>query len=233
METPNGWSLRDEITEVCPLYSSDRESVQTLIAAVFFGITYVIGPFIWLGALLRQAHQEGKLDEPEFVSQFGTLYQRYEPNQYYWELVVLSRKLSFILVNRLCGSSPSLQLFCCFAIVFTSLALQAYHQPFMCDALDRLELALLGAVLGVISFGLLRFFDVIPNAVCAALIFTVLIAAGGYAAYVAFRLFKETATKDCKGAKTADLDSALAGKDKQPAQDGSTELAAGAKRLVI
>ena len=77
-----------------------------------------------IARLLRNAHRSGALfTDVDFMRTFGGLYLRYKRRCYFWEVVILVRKLVLTLVMRLVPDTWA-QLGGCFVIFGISLALQ-------------------------------------------------------------------------------------------------------------
>ena len=85
---------------------------------------------IWL---FLNARQETLFKDEKTMTAFGSLYMRYTKDAFYWEVVILVRKLSFVLVGALLSYEPWLQVGFCGAIIAAALALQKWKKPFASD----------------------------------------------------------------------------------------------------
>lgn len=66
--------------------------------AVFFNLLYTAGiPLTFLGILIR-AYRKKKLQDPDFLSNFGNLVLPFREQYWFWELIQLSRKLITVLL---------------------------------------------------------------------------------------------------------------------------------------
>ena len=59
-----------------------------------------------------------------FVQAFGVLFLRYDPQHYYWEVLVLSRKLVIVLAQQLLAENPVAQITVCAVTLLASLVAQ-------------------------------------------------------------------------------------------------------------
>ena len=80
-----------------------------------------------------------------FVQAFGVLFLRYDPQHYYWEVLVLSRKLVIVLAQQLLAENPVAQITVCAVTLLASLVAQCCCKPYLSASLDQVEELLLGA----------------------------------------------------------------------------------------
>lgn len=80
------------------------------------------------------------LEEPYNKAKYGFLYQGYHSSRFYWEFVIMLRKLLIISVTMLLRmSTVSLQLIFVLIILTGALVLNLYYKPFELYELNRTE----------------------------------------------------------------------------------------------
>ena len=99
--------MRDDIQTQCEYrcISGDR-----CFSGVTFVFLYGVLPLLWFGCVLQRAKKHKQLNEARVMQTYGALYLRYEPSCPRWELVIMLRKLAFVLTQRLLGRHPGAQL---------------------------------------------------------------------------------------------------------------------------
>jgi hypothetical protein len=90
----------------------------------------VVAPFV-IVLRLRRARAEGdrKLENPSLMLRFGLFYSGYRSDRYWWELVVLSRKIAVIIVSTFIAQDRN-QLQLVLATLIISLHLHHSQTPF-------------------------------------------------------------------------------------------------------
>ena len=119
-----------------------------------------------IGATLRRGRARLFTDEA-FLRTHGALYLRYDEGAYYWEVLVMARKLLLVLVEKALSAHQPAQLGCCAAVLGGALALQRRVKPFASDALDALEEHTLAACLAIVLLGAAAHLGAPPVAVTA------------------------------------------------------------------
>ncbi|KAG2426969.1 hypothetical protein HXX76_012754 [Chlamydomonas incerta] len=117
-----------------------------------------------------------KLWDDGFIALYGSLYQEYEDEHYYWESVVMLRKLTVTAVIVFAGTYRwQLTLLLSMGVIATSLLLQVAYRPFETDAMDELER--LGLVATLLTFYLATYFmdDSVSRGVRVGLSFAILV----------------------------------------------------------
>ena len=76
----------------------DVKYVVLLIASISLFVLYGVGIPAFLLFTLVKAKRNSKLNTTNFVNRFGWLFQRYNSDHYYWEIVVLVRKFLLVFV---------------------------------------------------------------------------------------------------------------------------------------
>jgi hypothetical protein len=92
---------------------------------------------------------------PLTLSTYGTLYLRYEPERYYWEVWILTRKLAIVVVQRMLRAEG--QIACSALVLLAALALQHRCKPFISDSLDLLEESVLVSCTVLVLLGAYSF----------------------------------------------------------------------------
>ena len=81
------------------------------------------------------------LDLTEMKIRFGFLYNGYEYTKFYWEFVILYRKIAIISISVfLTNISTSIQALTALIVLLAAFALQSKHQPFVVPTMNKLEL---------------------------------------------------------------------------------------------
>jgi hypothetical protein len=95
-------------------------------------------PTICLIYLIKCRH---KLDLTSNRLRLGFIYNGYERRKYYWELVILYRKMLIISIAVFLGNvSIYVQALSAMLVILVALALQSKHNPYVVSAMNELEL---------------------------------------------------------------------------------------------
>ncbi|KAJ3440497.1 insulin-like growth factor binding proteinn-terminal [Anaeramoeba flamelloides] len=105
-------------------------------------IGYVFGIPIIMGLVLR--HYSTRLTEEEFDQKFGLLSARYSKNFYYWEIVIMLRKLAIVALQLMLGKRQFIQVSLCILVIFVAILLQLKYAPYLETRHNMLEFILLG-----------------------------------------------------------------------------------------
>jgi len=128
------WYKSNDLSHTC--YDSEWEINAAV--ATFGTIFYVIGIPLWMALVLVRNKHKLYIDET-FMIRYGVIYQRYEPEYYYWELTETLRKLILtsviIFIHPGSARQTSFALCCSFGF----LALHFKFQPFDEDYDDNLQ----------------------------------------------------------------------------------------------
>jgi hypothetical protein len=94
-----------------------------------------------------------RLGAPEVKEELGYLYNGYLSHAYYWESVILFRKVGMVALATVCAlAGRKVQAMLVFAFIIGAGALQCIVRPFMTDALNGLELtSILGLTISIYS----------------------------------------------------------------------------------
>jgi hypothetical protein len=107
-----------------------------------------------------------KLHSDEFFMRaHGALYLRYNKSAYYWEVLILVRKLLLVLITKVLSSNQPAQIAGCAVVLGGALALQYRIKPFLSDALDALEEHTLMACMAIVVLGICSQLSMPPIAV--------------------------------------------------------------------
>jgi len=91
-------------------------------------------------ATQTEEHPDGRLEEMAVQRQFAFLYNGYEPEYYYWELIITARKISMAFVQVAVASFGGIiQVICVLFIIQFALLLNIKSQPYLYDEQDKLE----------------------------------------------------------------------------------------------
>jgi len=116
----------------------------TLCLAVPMGVCYVFG--LPLYVLKRMYNNRDELTK-EFdqinknvLNRFHFLFKGYEPDFYYWEIIVMIRKILMVAVAVWLSYDIQIQALCATLLVVIALCVHALACPYVTDAMDGLEL---------------------------------------------------------------------------------------------
>ena len=111
-----------------------------------------IAAIVLIAITLRCGRAKLFSDE-RFMRTFGSLYLRYDQGAYYWEVLVLLRKLLLVLITKVLSNNSTAQIAGCAVVLGGALALQYRFKPFLSDALDALEEHTLAACVAIVVLG--------------------------------------------------------------------------------
>ena len=102
---------------------------------------YVVGLPVFQMYVLLIGKRQNLLGKPNFMHRYGHLYKRYEPQYYYWEMVVQLRRLTMVCTLFFCRKDGALQ--AAVGLIFSSffLAMQFFSRPYRLIYIDRLDSA--------------------------------------------------------------------------------------------
>lgn len=132
----------------------DEEHISNLAQMALPGIVvWVIGlPTI---TLMQLVMSKNTLGDSNFRLQYSFLYKGYRPNWYFWEFVILYRKILLVCVSVFLTSvSIVVQALSMLAVMLACLFVQLYVRPFLGSTFNNLELKALLASLITIYAGL-------------------------------------------------------------------------------
>ncbi|KAJ3433709.1 repeat outer membrane protein [Anaeramoeba flamelloides] len=109
--------------------------------AIFFGVLYILGIVLLLSWALW--YYSKKIDEVTFNKRFGLLCVRYTKDYYFWEILVMLRKLFLVVFDVFLTLHPMPQVILCIVILFIALILQYEVNPYSGNKNNTLELVLL------------------------------------------------------------------------------------------
>ena len=73
--------------------------------------------------------------------QLGFLFNGYKINRFYWEIVILYRKILIVMLTVFLSTvSPETQVLCCMVVIIGSLITQFKLRPYYTDTLNKMEL---------------------------------------------------------------------------------------------
>ncbi|CAM9440421.1 unnamed protein product, partial [Chrysoparadoxa australica] len=162
----NGKSYMDADPSIeCTYFQGTYGVLSTL--AIFFFLFYGIGIPTYVFRVLTVAKHQNRMGDIRFIQRYGWLYLRYNRDYYWWELVVLARKLLLVLGTMLASQNPDAQAEVALVIMIFFFVWHAYVRPFTCyDCLksrkkrcrhwssnDRLEIGLDFGTIMILLFG--------------------------------------------------------------------------------
>ncbi len=101
-------------------------------------VVWVIGVPLIVWSLLKDRKQQ--LENEEVKSKFGFLYNGYKPSNYFWESVIMLRKVSIIFIAVfLQGEGSRIQAFVVFMLVVCFTVLTSRRKPYLSRRVNDLE----------------------------------------------------------------------------------------------
>ena len=130
-----------------------------LVWALSLGLTNI---FIWgigiplvLFSILYRNRKN--LDDDNIKMKYGFIYKGYSISRFYWEFIIMFRKLLIVIINVFIGNNDVLlEVFVGFWVILFSISIQLKGTPFDSSILNSLELKSLISI-GVLSFSSLYF----------------------------------------------------------------------------
>jgi len=98
-------------------------------------IWMVLLPSLMLFVLRRNVH---RLNNENFAKRYSFVYNGYKPTKFYWEVVVMIRKIFFI-VNTVFASSLELEVFLSLCLLAISFIFHQIYHPYQADSMNDLE----------------------------------------------------------------------------------------------
>ncbi|OMJ86295.1 hypothetical protein SteCoe_12207 [Stentor coeruleus] len=171
------------------------EHYKRILFAVFFGI------IIWGTAvpayIFYQIHKKRKnLYEYEVKFEYGFLFNGYLHSRYYWEFIILSKKLIIVFLTVFMESEydTSLQSVLVITFLIFFFILQIYFRPYFNEQLNNLEvLASLAAIITILC-GIIYTASKTGSWVAYFLILVIFIVNFGFIVYWAYFMSKEMVT---------------------------------------
>ncbi|KAJ3451043.1 g protein-coupled receptor-related [Anaeramoeba flamelloides] len=131
-----------------PQYSCEGSRYGALLAfSIIFVLVYVIGIPFWM----YYQFQKNK-DRVTFREEYGLLIGRFKDEWYFWEIIIMGRRLSFVMFTLFLSRYPMMQTAFAEMALFLMLLLQLYAKPFKEERHNRLEFSLLASRV-IISLG--------------------------------------------------------------------------------
>ncbi|KAJ6243778.1 g protein-coupled receptor-related [Anaeramoeba flamelloides] len=159
-----------------PQYACEGSRYGALLAfSIIFVLVYVVGIPLWM----YYQFQKNK-DRVTFREEYGLLIGRFKDEWYFWEIVLMGRRLMFVMFALFLSRYPMMQTAFAEMALFLMLLLQLYARPFKEERHNRLEFSLLASRV-VISLGGTLFYggdiesNTIKNLLTAAVFIMVLL----------------------------------------------------------
>ncbi len=147
------------------LFLLDDKSVQcwtdshwawTMSFGLFSMIVYAIGIPAMAFFFLRRNYSH--LNEPRTMLKYGFLFDGFKEDSYYWEVVIMVRKLGMVTVTVFLRKfGPTVQAATALIWLIGSLVFQVRKMPYASDQLNKLEVAGLSVAVVTMYLGLLMF----------------------------------------------------------------------------
>jgi hypothetical protein len=142
------------------------DPTRTFLAFTVLGTIVLVAcclPIVIIAIQLRCARPRLYKDE-RIMREYAMLYLRYEKACYYWEVLILVRKLLFVVIPRVYSNDQVVQIGSIAVVLGGALVLQHRCKPFLSDALDQLEEYTLLACMGLVMLGVGSYLGMPPLA---------------------------------------------------------------------
>ncbi|KAJ3448989.1 g protein-coupled receptor-related [Anaeramoeba flamelloides] len=124
-----------------PQYSCEGARYGVLLAfSIIFCIVYVAGIPLWMYYQFQK-----NINRITFREEYGLLIGRFKDRFYYWEIVIMCRRLIFVMLALFLSRYPMMQTAFAEMALFLMLLLQLYVKPFKDERHNRLELVILAS----------------------------------------------------------------------------------------
>jgi len=140
--------------------------VSTLVFAAITLLIFTIGAPIGALCALIHFNRLERLDEPEIFTMFGFLYAGYKPKFYWWESMVLLRKVLATII-ALAPIGLELQVICAAVLLIVFTGIQLVLRPFKNERHNMLDCAAMGSI-ALKQLCALAYHYVVTNAVDTA-----------------------------------------------------------------
>uniref|UniRef100_A0A061S044 Metabotropic glutamate receptor 2/3 n=1 Tax=Tetraselmis sp. GSL018 TaxID=582737 RepID=A0A061S044_9CHLO len=118
-------------------------------------VVYSVGIPLAFMVILEYGRVHDLFSQERFSSRFGWLYLRYEKDWYFWELVIMARRVLLVAILVFAPHLPSVQILLGNAVICMAIAGHFYARPFIRRSTDQLEMVSVAALFGVLSTGIL------------------------------------------------------------------------------
>eukprot|EP00854_Cymbomonas_tetramitiformis_P003876 gene3876-4837_t len=147
---PDGSEFLDNIPDIECGSDTHKWIMGTSALAI---IVYVIGTPVFFFYNLYTMRQTDTLRHKHNVALWGWAFTRYEPGFWYWELVIMSRRLVLCLILVCISDFPHLQVFLAALFLVGFICLHFFNRPFIDSEVDILDAASLVSVLFYVLAG--------------------------------------------------------------------------------
>eukprot|EP00004_Rigifila_ramosa_P013166 TRINITY_DN289_c0_g1_i4.p1 TRINITY_DN289_c0_g1~~TRINITY_DN289_c0_g1_i4.p1 ORF type:complete len:4683 (+),score=945.47 TRINITY_DN289_c0_g1_i4:1543-14049(+) len=129
---------------------TDRYNRWVAGAIVFLVIYCFGGPILLFFKVYRNLD---KMDDPFIWARYSYLIDGYKREKFYWELVIMLRKMFIVGVSVFLRYHPSNQVFAGLWLIVVSLVMHVHHRPFENDLPTRLEMLALSVLFYILMAG--------------------------------------------------------------------------------
>lgn len=138
------------------LYPNEPERILSLVPTIGCGtaehntyrgvailliVVFIIGLPLYLTAVYGVGWTNELLNHPSFLRRYGFLYQRYETEYFYWELMLMLRRVGLCYALVFFRDEPYRQALLGFAILIASFSAQVSIKPFRSELIDFIDSA--------------------------------------------------------------------------------------------
>jgi len=152
----NAYRLYSDLETEC--YNKEHSIIAYGVATPII-IVWVIGSiaFAWIHLYRRRM----KLDDNQTFEVYGFLYNGYKKDTYYWELVIMIRKMMVLVISSLLSPlGNQVQAFLLFLLAFVLIMLNIYGRPYITQTLNMLDNVSLVTSMATIFCGILYLSEV-------------------------------------------------------------------------
>jgi len=115
---------------------------------------YGAGIPFFFSFILRHGEKTGLKSDPQYLRRYGFLYIDFRQHAYQWEVVILIRRFTLVVIMVVSNNVYAQALFAILAIA-VCLLLQMYYVPYLESRINVLEVVALSSLLFYVLCGLL------------------------------------------------------------------------------
>lgn len=145
--------LEPDLSVAC---GSSKQRLAAILGVVGFIVVGLLLPLIGLGALLRYRK---KLHDEHVQSHWGFMYDNFKIKWFFWEWIIVLRKVLILLLSIYLNSESDLQIWSGVVVLVAALVVHLQAKPYKAGLLNRMETASLCVSLITLGIGLLFWFD--------------------------------------------------------------------------
>jgi len=156
-----------------PTFQCFKTDWLNLFPVFLFGVAlYVVGIPLSIGYFLRK--YRNALDTDRIYSLFGMLYIRYKQPMYFWELIIIARKLGIVVIKAI-TVSVTIQASLCLVLMAAFAGIQMKARPYLTTRHNMAEFVLIIFNIIFLFLGLIHYVTKFSDTAMNALVILILV----------------------------------------------------------